>query len=464
MIRGASLADTALLMVDASNIDEEADKCDKDHKGENGDKDLDGCSLEQTIAGPAKERRKGHQARRAGIAWQHALIARALGCKQIIVVVNKMDNRRSPNAGEAAAAAPYVTQARYLEIVRKARNMLVKVGWPPEVVDNEVAFIPISALYSDNITKLSENNNMPWWQGVDVRCKDGSSTHVSTLLDVFDKVILTRHDSATASAVAADSDIATTTATTITAAAVGATTVNSVTTTAAAAAAAATASVSSPSTDFRMSVYQTFRIRGVGFVLVGRVEQGVLRVGDEVLLMHCNEYPYSYRVRTMESFYESVHVAHAGDIIGVNLAHLALPSSSTGFALALQGQKYTNSLAPITQLKQFTAQVQMVSNNPVQMKVGFISTVFVRTMRAPAALKAIVWKAGRDTGGQKLFDSPGFLRMNDLAEVVFEIQEIFPTKSPSAANMNMELYDGECKPFGRVVFIDASQVVMVSFH
>ncbi|KAK3256828.1 hypothetical protein CYMTET_34050, partial [Cymbomonas tetramitiformis] len=83
-----------------------------------------------------------------GQTREHAFIAYALGVKQIICVLNKMD-----------ATKPAYSKWRYHEIVKSAGNFLRRVGFPP----TKVTFIPLCAISGENISKLSPN--MDWYKG-----------------------------------------------------------------------------------------------------------------------------------------------------------------------------------------------------------------------------------------------------------------------------------------------------------
>jgi len=93
-----------------------------------------------------------------GQTREHALLAYTLGVKQMIVIVNKMDDK-----------AVNWSQARYDEIKNEVSQYLKKVGYQPE----KVPFIPISGWNGDNM--LEKSPNLPWWKG-------------STLLEALDEV------------------------------------------------------------------------------------------------------------------------------------------------------------------------------------------------------------------------------------------------------------------------------------
>jgi elongation factor 1-alpha len=83
-----------------------------------------------------------------GQTREHALLAYTLGVKQMIVLVNKMDDK-SVNWSEA----------RFNEIKNEVSNFLKKIGYKPE----EIPFVPISGWLGDNM--LEKSTNLPWYKG-----------------------------------------------------------------------------------------------------------------------------------------------------------------------------------------------------------------------------------------------------------------------------------------------------------
>jgi elongation factor 1-alpha len=93
-----------------------------------------------------------------GQTREHALLANTLGVKQMIVGINKMDDK-SVNYNES----------RYNEIKKEISAYLKKIGYNPA----KVPFVPISGWVGDNMIERSPN--MPWWKG-------------PTLLEAFDMI------------------------------------------------------------------------------------------------------------------------------------------------------------------------------------------------------------------------------------------------------------------------------------
>lgn len=83
-----------------------------------------------------------------GQTREHALLAYTLGVKQMIVGVNKMDDK-SVNYGKG----------RFDEIKKEVSGFLKKIGFNPKTVP----FIPISGWVGDNM--LEKSTNMAWWKG-----------------------------------------------------------------------------------------------------------------------------------------------------------------------------------------------------------------------------------------------------------------------------------------------------------
>jgi len=83
-----------------------------------------------------------------GQTREHALLAFTLGVKQMIVVVNKMDDK-SVNWSEK----------RFNEIKEEVSTYLKKVGYNPE----KIPFVPLSGWLGDNMIERSDN--LTWYKG-----------------------------------------------------------------------------------------------------------------------------------------------------------------------------------------------------------------------------------------------------------------------------------------------------------
>jgi elongation factor 1-alpha len=94
-----------------------------------------------------------------GQTREHGLLAYTLGVKQMIVGINKMDDK-TVNWGED----------RYTEIQKEVSEYLKKVGYNPD----KIPFVPISGWHGDNL--LEKSPNLKWYKG-------------PTLLEALDAII-----------------------------------------------------------------------------------------------------------------------------------------------------------------------------------------------------------------------------------------------------------------------------------
>jgi len=316
-----------------------------------------------------------------GQTRQHARLINLLGVKQLIVGVNKMD----------CDVAGY-GQERYDEIKNEVKNMLGKVGWKKSFVEESVPILPISGWMGDNLLKKSDK--MAWWKGADI--KVGKETiHIETLLDALEKMVKppTRDSSKV----------------------------------------------------MRMPVSGVYKIKGVGDVITGCVEQGVVKPGDEVnfLPTHTASNKCSGKVFTVEMHHKSVPEAGSGDNVGLNVKGLDKGNMpQVGDVMVL---KTDDSLKAA---KSFTVQAQIL-DHPGQLKVGYTPIGFVRTGRAAVRMSKIDWKIGKETGGQKLED-PAYVQANEMGQLVFEPQQPFVVDSFK-----------NCEGLGRIAIMEGNGVVML---
>jgi len=83
-----------------------------------------------------------------GQTREHALLAYTLGVKQMICLINKMDDKSVKYSKE-----------RFQEIVQEMKKFLKTVGYKPK----KIPFIPISGWVGDNM--LEPSKNMTWYKG-----------------------------------------------------------------------------------------------------------------------------------------------------------------------------------------------------------------------------------------------------------------------------------------------------------
>lgn len=317
-----------------------------------------------------------------GQTRQHARLINLLGVKQLIVGVNKMD---SDTAG--------YKKERYDEIANEMRHMLVRVGWKDDFVNKSVPILPISGWLGDNL--ITKSTNMGWYSGQEVVNLKGDKVKVHTLLDALNDFVV----------------------------------------------------VPERKTDapLRLPISGTYKIKGVGDVLAGRVEQGVVKPGDEVIFLptHTTANPCTGKVFTVEMHHKRVDKAGPGDNVGMNIKGLDKGNMPrTGDVMILKSDQ------TLKIVKDFTAQIQTL-DIPGEVKKGYSPIGFVRCGRSACRMSGINWKVGKETGGKKM-ESPVGLKANEMAEVVFE-----PTQPLIVDSFK------NCEGLSRIAFLDGNTAVML---
>jgi len=195
----------------------------------------------------------------------------------------------------------------------------------------------------------------------------------------------------------------------------------------------------------RMPVSGVYKIKGVGDVITGRVEQGSVSPGAEVnfLPTHTASNACSGKVFTVEMHHKSVPLAGPGDNVGMNVKGLdKLNMPQVGDVMVHKADLSLKASA------NFTVQVQIL-DHPGILKVGYTPIAYVRTGRAPVRLSKLNWKVGKSTGGQKV-EGPVGLKRNEMAEVMFEPQQPFVVDTFK-----------NCEGLGRIAIMEGNGVVML---
>jgi elongation factor 1-alpha len=316
-----------------------------------------------------------------GQTRQHARLINLLGVKQLIVGINKMD----------CDTAGY-KQERYNEIKDEMASMLVKVGWKKEFVKNCVPFMPISGWVGDNL--LTKSDKMAWWKGADVKSQK-KPVHVDTLLDALENMVKPPKRP-----------------------------------------------IKKP---LRMPVSGVYKIKGVGDVITGRLEQGKVEPGNECIFLptHTSSKPCTGKIFSVEMHHKNVPLAQPGDNVGLNVKGLVKENMPrVGDVMIMKSDESLKACAD------FTAQVQIL-DHPGELKVGYSPICFVRTGRSACRMAKINWKIGKETGGAKAPD-PVCVKANEMAEIVFEPQQPFVAEGFKS-----------CEGLGRLAIMEGASVVML---
>jgi len=249
-----------------------------------------------------------------GQTRQHARLINLLGVKQLLVGVNKMDTE---------TAGPYA-KSRYDEVGGEMKNMLIKVGWKKDFVEKSVPVLPLSGWMGDNLNKKSEN--MSWWSGMDIEVEK-NKFHINTLYDCLNDMCSPPGRNETA--------------------------------------------------PMRLPVSGIYKIKGVGDVLAGRVEQGIVKPNEEVVFMPTNTpaNPCGGKVFTIEMHHTRHELAKPGDNVGLNIKGLDKQNMPRVGDVMIYKKDTT-----LDRCGQFTAQIQTL-DIPGEIKIGYSPIGFVRCGR-----------------------------------------------------------------------------------
>lgn len=320
----------------------------------------------------------------AGQTRQHAKLLQLLGVKQLIVGINKMDDK-----------IVNYSEARYKEVRDEMANMLIKCGWPKGQVEKGVPFLPISGWVGDNLFKKSDK--MPWWNGTDVAIRGGGSVHVDTLYDALDKMVQQP--------------------------------------------------IRNKNGPMRLPLSGFVNKPGIGDIVTGRVEQGVVTVGSSVVFLPRDTpaAPCRGKVFTIEMHHNPVEIGETGFNIGINIKGLSKDKNFKPQAGDVMILESDTTLKPA---KRFTCQCQVL-DHPGELKVGYTPVGFVRTAKAPLKIVEIKWRSGKETSDQKQ-ENPPHIKSGDMCELVIEPQKPFV----------VEPFD-KCEGLSRVAVMDSKRVTMI---
>jgi|UniRef100_A0A6C0JA81 elongation factor 1-alpha len=195
-----------------------------------------------------------------------------------------------------------------------------------------------------------------------------------------------------------------------------------------------------PEKSLRVPINGIYKIKGVGDVITGRIEQGTLNAGDIVRVVPRGL--NNLKVFTIEMHHKTWANAKPGDNVGMNIKGMDKANMpKVGDVISLQ----TDILKPV---ESFTVQVA-VQEHPGQLKPGFSPCVHVRTAKSACKMSKIVWKMGKKTGNEKI-DNPPFLERGETAEIEFIPQQ----------PIYLETFEN-CPGLGRVAVMDSNQLVML---
>lgn len=212
---------------------------------------------------------------------------------------------------------------------------------------DEIPFIPMASLHGVNVVKKDEEGKMPWYKG-------------PTLIEAMDKLSPPERPT---------------------------------------------------ELPLRMPIQDVYNITGIGVVPVGRVETGIMKVGDKVTIVPGREGKgITGEVKTIEMHHEQLQQAQPGDNCGFNVRGLGKKDIARGDVLG-----HADNVPTVA--SEFTAQI-VVLNHPSVITVGYTPVFHIHTAQIACQIIAIEKKLNPATG-EVLAENPDFIKNGDAAIVKF---------------------------------------------
>jgi elongation factor 1-alpha len=161
----------------------------------------------------------------------------------------------------------------------------------------------------------------------------------------------------------------------------------------------------------RVPIQDVYTITGVGTVPVGRVETGVMKVGDQLVFMPSG---VNGEVKTIEVHHQQIGQAVPGDNVGFNVRGISKNDVRRGDVAGRPDN-------PPTVVKEFTAQI-IVLQHPTVITAGYTPVFHAHTSNVACRIEEIISKTDPRTG-QVLQEKPDFIKTGDSAKI-----RVIPTK------------------------------------
>lgn len=158
----------------------------------------------------------------------------------------------------------------------------------------------------------------------------------------------------------------------------------------------------------RLPVQDVYSITGIGTVPVGRVETGIMKIGDTVVFEPAG---VTGEVKTIEMHHETIQQAEPGDNIGFNVRGVGKDDIRRGDVVG-------STKNPPTVAKDFTAQI-VVLQHPSAITVGYAPVFHSHTSQVACRIVEIISKLDPKTGNV-LEEQPKFLKTGDAGVIKVE--------------------------------------------
>jgi len=159
----------------------------------------------------------------------------------------------------------------------------------------------------------------------------------------------------------------------------------------------------------RMPIQDVYEITGIGTVPVGKVETGIMKVGQKVIILPGRTGTgIEGEVRSIEAHHEQLTEAEAGDNVGINIRGVGKKDMARGDVIC-------EAAHPAKIVEEFEAQVAVI-NHPTVIAKGYTPVFHVHTAQVPCQFVELKAKLDPATG-QVAQENPDFIKNGDVAIV-----------------------------------------------
>jgi len=179
----------------------------------------------------------------------------------------------------------------------------------------------------------------------------------------------------------------------------------------------------------RLPIQDVYNITGIGVVPVGKVETGIMKVGDKVIIVPAREGKgVSGEVKSIEMHHEQLKQAIPGDNVGFNVRGIDKKDIARGDVLG-----HTDNVPTVA--SEFTAQIVVLNCKNV-ITVGYTPVFHIHTAQIACQITAIEKKLNAATG-ETIAENPDFLKNGDAAIIkVKPVQPVVIEKQKDIPHMS----------------------------
>jgi len=159
----------------------------------------------------------------------------------------------------------------------------------------------------------------------------------------------------------------------------------------------------------RMPVQDVYEITGIGTVPVGKIETGIMKVGQKIKVLPGRTGDgLNGEVKTIEMHHEQMPEAQAGDNVGINIRGVGKKDIARGDVIC-------ESANPIPIVEEFIAQIAVINHQTVLAK-GYTPVFHVHTAQVPCQFTELIAQIDPKSG-EVIKENPDFLKNGDVAKV-----------------------------------------------